>query len=79
MKKLIALAAFAVFAPQPAHAGAITNVIGRGVQGLFQKIAMKKGDRVFHAVGQAYHATVERNGHAMPAIVRVSRGGAGIA
>jgi hypothetical protein len=28
-------------------------------------------------VGQAYHATVERNGHAMPAIVRVSRGGAG--
>jgi len=77
MKKLLVVTAFAVAAPQPAHAGAIMNIVGRGVQGVFQKLAMKKGDRVFHAAGQAYHATVERNGHTMPAIVRVSRGGAG--
>lgn len=77
MKKLLVAAAFAVAAPQPAHAGALMNLAGRGVGNIFKSIAQKKGDRVFHAAGQAYHATVERNGHTMPAIVRVSRGGAG--
>jgi hypothetical protein len=69
MRKVILVAALAgLVAPAPAHAGI--------VQKIFQHIAQKKNDRVFHAAGVAYKATIRENGVSKPAIVRFSRGGA---
>lgn len=50
----------------------------RGLGRLFARLARKKGDRVFHAQGQAFHGTIRTpEGTVKPVIVRLSRGGAG--
>lgn len=71
MKKLVVL--LALLTVTPAHAG----IFEMPVRKLFQAIARKKNDRVFHGVGQAYRATIKNeDGSVSDAIVRVSRGGA---
>jgi hypothetical protein len=73
MKRIAVVAALLAAAPA-AHAGPLGGV----VKHVFKKLAQKKGDRVFHADGAAYHGTFTgTDGQVKPAIVRVSRGGAG--
>ena len=50
----------------------------RGLGRVFARLARKKGDRVFHAEGQAFHGSIRSpDGTVKPVIVRLSRGGAG--
>ena len=45
---------------------------------MFARLARKKGDRVFHAEGQAFHGSIRTpDGTVKPVVVRLSRGGAG--
>jgi hypothetical protein len=62
----------------PAMANPLSRALNATVKPLFDKLAAKHHDRVFHHEGQAYHATItDAAGVEKPAIVRVSRGGAG--
>jgi hypothetical protein len=77
MRKLVVLAAMLSLST-PAMASPFGKVLDATVKPLFEKLAAKKQARVFHADGQAYHATMrDASGHERPAIVRLSRGGAG--
>lgn len=59
----------------PAHAQ-LPSYVTKPVKAVFQKAAELKGDRVFHADGVAYRATITDKRGQHEGIVRVSRGGA---
>ena len=58
----------------PAHAGRVTDALGAPIRKLFQRLAAKKQDRVFHAGGVVYRGTIRDAQGERPAIVRLSRG-----
>lgn len=63
----------ALLTAAPSHA----TPVDRAIEGAMAHLAARKGDRVFHAQGVAYHATYRDSSgkDAYPAIVRLSRGG----
>jgi hypothetical protein len=79
MRKTALLAATALLlgSTSQAMAGPVVDLLAGPVRSLFTRVASKKGDRVFHAAGDAYHGSVRgADGATHPAVIRVSRGGA---
>ena len=77
MRRLLPLALL-VGLCAPASASSLGKVLGAPVKALFKHFAAEKNDRVFHAAGAAYWATIAtKDGGTQRGIVRVSRGGAG--
>lgn len=77
MGKLALAFATLGFSLSVAQAAPMSDLVQAPVRAVFEKQAEQRQDRVFHAVGSAYHGTVRSpDGTVRPAIIRVSRGGA---